>query len=138
MLIQAGRAPDDMDQVVAVTGASGALGGRIAATLADSGTRQLLLGREPARLPVLDAATHRTAAYDDAAAMRSALTGATAMVLVSAGLSGRRLAEHTTAIDAAVAAPPVNWAHCLPSPASTSDTVIDTPGAQRIMQARPC
>ena len=138
VLIQAGRAPDDMDQVVAVTGASGALGGRIAATLADSGTRQLLLGREPARLPVLDAATHRTAAYDDAAAMRSALTGATAMVLVSASLSGRRLAEHTTAIDAAVAAPPVNWAHCLPSPASTSDTVIDTPGAQRIMQARPC
>jgi NAD(P)H dehydrogenase (quinone) len=93
-----------MKQMIAVTGASGALGRRIAAALADEGTPQRLLGRDPARLPVLDAASHHAAAYDDGPAMRAALTGATTMVLVSAGLSGRRLAEHVTAIDAAVAA----------------------------------
>jgi NAD(P)H dehydrogenase (quinone) len=89
--------------VIAVTGTTGKLGGRVARLLAAEGHRQLLVGRDPDRLPELPGAERRgPAAYDDRAAMRTAVRGADTLFLVSASLSGRRLEEHTTAVEAAV------------------------------------
>jgi uncharacterized protein YbjT (DUF2867 family) len=90
---------------IAVTGASGKLGGRVAHRLAARSARQLLLGRDLTRVPRLPLASVRgPAAYDDQRAMRAALAGADTLFLVSAHLSGRRLAEHSAALDAAVEA----------------------------------
>ncbi|WP_369221349.1 NAD(P)H-binding protein [Streptomyces sp. R39] len=89
---------------VAVTGVTGALGGRIAARLADRGVPQLLVGRNPDRMPELPGAQRRgPAAYADACAMRKALEGASTLVLVSAHRTGRRLEEHASAVEAAIA-----------------------------------
>ena len=89
---------------VAVTGTTGALGSRIAPRLAAHGVPQLLVGRHPDRMPELPGAQHRgPAAYADASAMRKAIEGASTLVLVSGNLSGRRLEEHATAIEAATA-----------------------------------
>ena len=94
-----------MPAKVAVTGVTGALGGRVAARLAERGVPQLLVGRSPDRMPELPGAERRgPAAYDDAAAMRTALQGASTLVLVSGHRTGRRLEEHATAVEAAIAA----------------------------------
>lgn len=86
---------------VAVTGATGALGSRIAAALAEHGTGQLLVARDPSRLPTLTGAQHRgPASYDDTEAMRVALEGATTLILVSSHPTGKRLEEHAHAVQA--------------------------------------
>ncbi|MFF4895262.1 NAD(P)H-binding protein [Streptomyces sp. NPDC001068] len=90
---------------VAVTGVTGALGSRVAARLADRGVPQLLVGRRPDRMPGLPGARRRgPAGYGDASAMREALEGASTLVLVSGHRTGRRLEEHATAVEAAIAA----------------------------------
>ncbi|WP_299528908.1 NAD(P)H-binding protein [uncultured Streptomyces sp.] len=91
--------------LIAVTGASGAVGGRVARRLTAAGAPVRLLGRDPSRLPDLPGATHAPAApYGDGEAMRRALDGAHTLFLVSAHESPDRVREHTTAVDAAVAA----------------------------------
>ncbi|MCX5309658.1 NAD(P)H-binding protein [Streptomyces sp. NBC_00154] len=56
-------------------------------------------------MPELPGAERRgPAAYDDAAAMRAALDGASTLVLVSGHRTGRRLEEHANAVEAAKAA----------------------------------
>ncbi|MFI8002398.1 NAD(P)H-binding protein [Streptomyces sp. NPDC086010] len=91
--------------LVAVTGASGAVGGRVAARLARTGVPVRLLGRDPSRLPRLPGAVlSPPAPYGDGEAMRRALDGAHTLFLVSAHESPGRVLEHTTAVDAAVAA----------------------------------
>jgi uncharacterized protein YbjT (DUF2867 family) len=90
---------------VAVTGATGALGSRIARRLAEHGVPQLLLARDPDRLPDLPRAEHRgPAAYADGPAVRDAVQGATTLVLVSGRPTGRRLEEHATVVEAATGA----------------------------------
>jgi NAD(P)H dehydrogenase (quinone) len=87
---------------VAVTGATGALGSRVARRLAEHGVPQLLVGRDPDRLPELPGARHRgPAAYADGAAMRAAVEGASTLVLVSGRPTGRRLEEHAGVVEAA-------------------------------------
>lgn len=94
-----------MDDVIAVTGSTGAVGNRVAVALSDAGVRQRLVGRDPSRLPALAGAEHAPAAeYRDTEAMRRALDGATSLFLVSGRESADRLAEHRSAVDAAVAA----------------------------------
>jgi len=94
-----------MDDVIAVTGSTGAVGNRVAVALEAAGVRQRLVGRDPSRLPVLAGAEHAPAAqYRDTEAMRRALDGAEALFLVSGRESADRLAEHHSAVDAAVAA----------------------------------
>ncbi|MCX5184006.1 NAD(P)H-binding protein [Streptomyces sp. NBC_00268] len=89
---------------VAVTGVTGALGSRIAARLADRGVPQLLVGRDPGRIPELPGAQRRgPAAYGDAPAMRRALEGASTLILVSGHRTGHRLEEHATVVEAAIA-----------------------------------
>ncbi|MFG2591495.1 SDR family oxidoreductase [Streptomyces sp. NPDC048438] len=91
--------------LVAVTGATGAVGGRVAARLARTGVPVRLLGRDPSRLPRLPGTVAAPpAAYGDGEAMRRALDGAHTLFLVSAHESPGRVAEHTTAVDAALAA----------------------------------
>ncbi|WP_084467260.1 SDR family oxidoreductase [Actinokineospora inagensis] len=90
---------------IAVTGATGNVGGRVARLLADEGVTQLLVARDPGKLPDLPNATKvRGADYSDKAGVQSALTGADTLLLVSARESANRVQEHTTAIDAAIAA----------------------------------
>ncbi|MFF1839893.1 SDR family oxidoreductase [Streptomyces sp. NPDC058231] len=90
--------------IIAVTGASGAVGGRVAQRLARAGVPVRLLGRDPKRLPDLPGTVAAPpAAYGDGAAMRRALAGAHTLFLVSGHESPDRVREHTTAVDAAVA-----------------------------------
>ncbi|MEV0488609.1 NAD(P)H-binding protein [Streptomyces atratus] len=91
--------------IIAVTGASGAVGGRVAQRLVRAGVPVRLLGRDPSRLPDLPGAVAAPpASYGDGVAMRRALAGAHTLFLVSAHESPDRVREHTTAVDAAVAA----------------------------------
>ncbi|MGI5167810.1 NAD(P)H-binding protein [Spirillospora sp. CA-253888] len=94
-----------MSSVIAVTGAGGQVGGRVARRLADAGASQRLLSRHPDRLPELPGAVAASAAsYGDADAMRAAVGDAGTLFLVSAGEAPDRVREHITAVDAAVAA----------------------------------
>ncbi|GAA1770677.1 NAD(P)H-binding protein [Luedemannella helvata] len=91
-------------RLVAVTAASGQLGRRVAARVAAAGLAQRLVVRDAARAPRLPATDVAVADYADAAAMRAALTGVDTVLLISAGEAADRVALHTTAVDAAVAA----------------------------------
>jgi len=92
------------DGLIAVTGATGGLGGRVARRLAGRGVAQRLVVRDAARAPELDGAEVAEATYGDGEAMRRALDGVATMLLVSASEAADRVKLHTTAVDAAVAA----------------------------------
>lgn len=89
----------------AITGATGAVGSRVAARLAAADAEQRLVVRDPRRAPQLPGAeVGAPADYADATAMRRAFDGIETVFLVSARESAERVSEHRTAIDAAVAA----------------------------------
>lgn len=90
--------------MIAVTGATGQLGGRIACRLAAGGVAQRLIVRDAARAPDLPGAEVATAAFDEAAAVRAALTGIDTVLMVSAAETPDRVAQHLAFVDAAVAA----------------------------------
>src|SRR5215218_1325267 len=92
------------DGLVAVTGATGGLGGRVARRLAGRGVGQRLVVRDAARTPELDGAEAVVATYGDTEAMRRALDGVATLLLVSASEDRERVRLHTTAVEAAVAA----------------------------------
>jgi NAD(P)H dehydrogenase (quinone) len=92
------------DGVVAVTGATGGLGGRVARRLAGRGVAQRLVVRDAARAPELDRAEVAEATYGDGEAMRRALDGVATLLMVSASEDRERVKLHTTAVEAAVAA----------------------------------
>ncbi|MBX7160647.1 MAG: NmrA family NAD(P)-binding protein, partial [Acidimicrobiia bacterium] len=89
---------------VAVTGASGEIGGRVARLLAGSGAAPRCVVRDRRRAPELDGVDVAVADYGDGPAMRSALEGVVTLFLVSATESPDRVALHTSAVDAALAA----------------------------------
>jgi NAD(P)H dehydrogenase (quinone) len=92
-------------ELIAVTGATGAVGGRVAARLAEAGVRQRLVVRDPARAPQLDGAEIRQASgYGAGDEVRAALEGADTLLLIPAAEAPDRVEQHKTAIDAAVAA----------------------------------
>jgi NAD(P)H dehydrogenase (quinone) len=96
-----------VDQFV-ITGASGQLG-RLAASHALAcvePARLVLVTRRPEQLADLAArgAQVRFGDFDDPASLRSAFAGARHMLLISAVDLSRRVAQHRTAIDAAVTA----------------------------------
>jgi NAD(P)H dehydrogenase (quinone) len=93
-----------MTELIAVTAATGALGGRVARRLADRGVAQRLVVRDPSRAPQLPGATVVAGEYSDGPAMRAALTGVDTVLLVSASETEDRVARHQSAVDAAVAA----------------------------------
>ncbi len=89
---------------IAVTGATGQLGGRVARRLADAGVSQRLLVRDRARAPQLAGANVVHASYDDGPAVRAALDGIDTVLMVSASEHPDRVAQHRTFVDAAAAA----------------------------------
>ncbi len=89
--------------MIAVTGATGGVGGRVARALASQGLALRLVVRDAARAPDLGAEVAE-AQYRDGAAMRAAFEGAETVYLVSASESADRVAEHVSAVDAAAAA----------------------------------
>ena len=86
---------------LAVTGATGALGGLVARDLANRGVPQRLVVRSPERAPALVGAHAVAAAYRDQAAAERALDGVQTLFMVSASESADRLHEHRTFVDAA-------------------------------------
>ena len=93
-----------MSTLVGITGATGHIGGAAARHLADGGYATRLIVRDPARAPSLPRSEVVAASYDDAGACRAAYEGLDTLFLVSATESADRVAQHRTAVDAAVAA----------------------------------
>jgi uncharacterized protein YbjT (DUF2867 family) len=89
--------------MIAVTGASGGVGGRVARALAAQGLPLRLVVRDAARAPELGAEV-AVGTYRDGAAMRAAFDGAETVYLVSGSESADRVEEHLSAVDAAAAA----------------------------------
>lgn len=90
-------------QLLAITGSTGAIGGRVARRLAALGAEQRLLVRDSQRAPQLPGAEIvEVPGYADRAAMTRALRGADTLFLVSARESPNRVAEHASAVDAAL------------------------------------
>ncbi|SDO94933.1 Uncharacterized conserved protein YbjT, contains NAD(P)-binding and DUF2867 domains [Microbacterium sp. ru370.1] len=90
--------------VIAVTGSTGAVGGRVARDLAARGIPQRLLVRDASRAPRLDAAEVHVARYSDADAARAALKGVETLLMVSASETADRVEHHRTFVEAAAAA----------------------------------
>jgi uncharacterized protein YbjT (DUF2867 family) len=94
-----------MAELIAVTGATGAVGGRVARRLADRGVAQRLVVRDPARAPRLHGAEVAvTPGYHDLEATRAAFQGVHTVFLVPAAESATRVEEHRTAVEAAAQA----------------------------------
>lgn len=89
---------------LAVTGATGRVGRRVAERLAARGTPTRLVVRDPSRAPTLPVAEVVAAGYEDTDAAAAALTGTKTLFMVSATESPDRVAVHRGMIDAAVAA----------------------------------
>ncbi|CAD5995542.1 SDR family oxidoreductase [Agreia sp. COWG] len=89
---------------LAVTGATGHLGGIVARGLAELGVEQTLVVREASRAPRLEGSVVREAQYRDPVASRAALEGVHTLFMVSGSESVDRVAEHRSFIDAAAAA----------------------------------
>jgi uncharacterized protein YbjT (DUF2867 family) len=91
--------------LIAITGATGVVGGLAAERLADQGANLRLIVREHALAPPIAGVDVATASdYSATDEMTEALKGADTMLLVSARESENRLEQHYSAIDAAVAA----------------------------------
>ena len=89
---------------VAVTGATGLLGAKVARRLAERGESQVLLARDPSRAPSLTGAEVRRADYSDSEDTRRALAGVGTLLMVSASETPDRVERHLAFIDAASAA----------------------------------
>lgn len=90
--------------VIALTGSTGALGGRVAQLLGADVSR--LVVRDPSRVPDLPQARPevRVATYADAEASVRALEGVDVLLMVSGAEAPDRRAQHRTFIDAAARA----------------------------------
>ena len=89
---------------LAIAGATGAVGGRIASRLAALGRAQRLIVRDAARAPDLPEAGVAEASYEDPQALRRALAGARTLFMVSARETEDRVLRHAAAVDAAAEA----------------------------------
>ncbi|GAA0817263.1 SDR family oxidoreductase [Spirilliplanes yamanashiensis] len=89
---------------IAVTGATGRLGGRVARRLSAAGVPQRLIVRDPSRVPRLDRAVVTRASYGDGEALRRAMRHIHTVLMVSAAEGEDRLEQHRTFVDAAASA----------------------------------
>jgi NAD(P)H dehydrogenase (quinone) len=89
---------------LAVTGATGAVGGLVARTIADAGVSQRLLVRSPAKAPDLDGSIVLPMSYSDRDASEQALAGVETLLMVSGSESADRVDQHYAFVDAAAAA----------------------------------
>ena len=86
---------------IAVTGATGDLGGRVARELAARGVPQRLIVRDLSRAPQLPGADVAVASYQDSEAMATALDGMGTLLLVSGHEDPDRISLHRKAIEGA-------------------------------------
>jgi NAD(P)H dehydrogenase (quinone) len=111
--------------LIAVTGATGEVGGRVAGRLAERGVEQRLVVRDPSRAPELGGAEVRQASnYEAREEMVAALRGAETLFLVSGEEARNRIDQHKAAVDAAKAAGVerivyLSWFHASPDTAFT-------------------
>ncbi|CAN9468652.1 unnamed protein product [Alternaria alternata] len=89
---------------IAVTGASGSVGGFVARNLAARQLPQRLLVRTPSKAPKLPHSEVHQAGYSDHAAASTALKGVHTLLMVFASESAERLNQHRSFVDAAVKA----------------------------------
>ncbi|MCS5719358.1 SDR family oxidoreductase [Herbiconiux sp. CPCC 205763] len=89
---------------IAVTGATGVVGGMVARELAARGVAQRLLVRDPSRAPQLPESSVHRIEYRDRDAARNALEGIDTVFMVSAAETVERREEHAAFVDAAEAA----------------------------------
>jgi uncharacterized protein YbjT (DUF2867 family) len=90
---------------LAVTGATGGVGGHVARRLAAAGVGQRLLVRDLERAPRLERAVPVPfVGYADAASIREALDGVATLFMVSGAESADRLDQHRTMVETAAAA----------------------------------
>lgn len=87
---------------MAITGATGVLGGRIARHLAEQGVPTRLIVRDTSRAPDLPLSDVATAAYLDRPAMVKALAGIDTVFFVSGFENEDRLRHHKSAVEAFV------------------------------------
>lgn len=87
--------------VVAVTGATGRVGSRVARQLSEAGVDLRLVVRDPARAPRLPGVEVRRAELGDTDAVRAALEGAGTVLMVSGAEDEDRLGQHLRFVDAA-------------------------------------
>ncbi|PPG67562.1 NAD(P)-dependent oxidoreductase [Rathayibacter rathayi] len=90
-----------MSTPIALTGVTGAVGGRVARELADAGHPLRLLVRDPSRAPELPETEVVRASFADTG---DALEGVRLLVMVSAAENAERLAEHLAFVASAAAA----------------------------------
>ncbi|MBF4588809.1 SDR family oxidoreductase [Curtobacterium sp. VKM Ac-1395] len=86
---------------IAITGATGNIGGAVARALAADGVPFRMVVRDPARAPELPGTEVRTATFADAAASRAALEGVDLLLMVSGAEAQDRLEQHRTFVTAA-------------------------------------
>jgi len=89
---------------LAITGATGNLGGQVARLLADAGSPQRLLVRDAGRAPELKDAVPVVCTYADPVLARESLAGVTTLFMVSAAEAEDRVQQHYAFVDAAAAA----------------------------------
>ena len=88
---------------LAVTGASGNVGGTTARLLSERGLPLRLLANTPSRAPELPGAVAVKCSYEDTLTTRDALEGVNVLFMVSAPESEDRLDKHLAFVDAAAA-----------------------------------
>lgn len=92
------------NHTIGVTGATGALGGRIAARIARLGLPQRLIVRDINRAPEYPGSSASMASYEDTADFERACRGVDTLFLVSLPESEDRLDKQLSAVDGAVKA----------------------------------
>lgn len=90
--------------LIAITGATGYLGSRIARQLSAGGWATRLITRDPSRAPRLAGSHAAQATYEDTAAMTAALQGVDRLFFVSSNALAGRQEAHRSVIDACAAA----------------------------------
>lgn len=89
---------------IAVTGATGNIGGAVARALAAADVPFRMVVRDPSRAPQLPGTEVASASYGDADASRAALEGVDTLLMVSGAEAQDRLAQHRSFVAAAATA----------------------------------
>jgi uncharacterized protein YbjT (DUF2867 family) len=92
-----------VEPLLAITGVSGGIGGRVAQRLSREGRNLRLIARDPTKVEDLSGAELVAADYDDEASMREALTDVAGMLFVSGREHVDRLSQHEKVVTAAAA-----------------------------------
>lgn len=85
---------------IAITGATGAVGGRVLRTLLEIGEPVRVVVRDPSRAPVGEAIDVAVAAYDQPERLREAFSGVSTVLFVSGGEAADRVDQHRNVVDA--------------------------------------